>query len=290
MNGVSVIVRFKEHMASASTTERGIINYVLENPEEAVQMSIHELARRSFVSASAVTRLCKKTGFQNYKDYQRSLSCELALRKETISQRTGEFEIRPEDSLDVLVENSFQRTISSLDDTHSLLDIRILQHCVELLVKAECVTFFGVGASLLVAKDAYLKFIRLKKRCQVYEDQDAQLVLAKNMKRGEVAVLISYSGRTEAIVEIARILRENAVPMIAITSFAESPLRRWSTYNLYVSAAELDVTVGKLASRISQLAIIDALYIAYFQRTYDKSADALHNTHLLKKGEEEWSD
>lgn len=64
MNGVSVIVRFKEHMASASTTERGIINYVLENPEEAVQMSIHELARRSFVSASAVTRLCKKTGFQ----------------------------------------------------------------------------------------------------------------------------------------------------------------------------------------------------------------------------------
>ncbi len=36
--------------------------------------------------------------------------------------------------------------------------------------------------------------------------------------------------------------------------------------------------------------MIDALYIAYFQRTYDKSADALQNTHLTKKGEEEWSD
>ncbi|MCI8942423.1 MAG: MurR/RpiR family transcriptional regulator [Oscillospiraceae bacterium] len=286
----SVIVRFKEHMASASNTERGIIRYVLENPEEAVQMSIHELARRSFVSASAVTRLCKKTGFQNYKDYQRRLSCELALKKEAISQQAGEFEIRPEDSLEVLVKNSFQQTISSLDDTRSLLDIRTLQNCVDLLVKAESVTFFGVGASLLVAKDAYLKFIRLKKRCQVYEDQDAQLVLAKNMKRGELAVLISYSGRTETVVEIAGILRENAVPMIAITGFAESPLRRWSTYNLYVSAAELAVTGGKLASRISQLAVIDALYIAYFQRTYDKSADALQNTHLTKKGEEEWSD
>lgn len=111
----SVIVRFKEHMASASNTERGIIRYVLENPEEAVQMSIHELARRSFVSASAVTRLCKKTGFQNYKDYQRRLSCELALKKEAISQQAGEFEIRPEDSLEVLVKNSFQQTISSLD-------------------------------------------------------------------------------------------------------------------------------------------------------------------------------
>ena len=59
---------------------------------------------------------------------------------------------------------------------------------------------------------------------------------------------------------------------------------------MYVSAAELAVTGGKLASRISQLAVIDALYIAYFQRTYDKSADALQNTHLTKKGEEEWSD
>ena len=179
----------------------------MENPDEAVQLSIHELARRSFVSASAVTRLCKKTGFQNYKDYQRSLSCELALKKEFLSRQADEFEIRPEESLELLVDNSFQRTVSFLNETRRLMDLRTLECCVDLLVKAECVTFFGVGASQLVAKDAYLKFIRLNKRCQVYEDQDAQLVMAKNMKRGDLAVVVSYSGRTQAMVEAAEILR-----------------------------------------------------------------------------------
>lgn len=262
--------------------------YVLENPDEAVQLSIHELARRSFVSASAVTRLCKKTGFQNYKDYQRSLSCELALKKEFLSRQAGEFEIRPEDSLELLVDNNFQRTISFLHETRSLMDLRTLEQCVDLLVKAECVTFFGVGASQLVAQDAYLKFIRLNKRCQVYGDQDAQLVMAKNMKRGELAILISYSGRTQAMVEAAEILRENAVPVIAVTSSADSPLRRRSVHCLCVSPTEADIAGSKLASRIAQLAVIDALYIAYFRRTYNKSADALQSTRLEKKEGDQW--
>ena len=284
----SVIARFLEHMSSASNAEREIMSYVLENPDEAVPLSIHELARRSFVSASAVTRLCKKTGFQNYKDYQRSLSCELALKKEFLSRQADEFEIRPEESLELLVDNSFQRTVSFLNETRRLMDLRTLECCVDLLVKAECVTFFGVGASQLVAKDAYLKFIRLNKRCQVYEDQDAQLVMAKNMKRGDLAVVVSYSGRTQAMVEAAEILRENGVPIIAVTSAADSPLRRRSVHNLCVSATEADIAGSKLSSRIAQLAVIDALYIAYFRRTYNKSADALQSTRLEKKEEAQW--
>ena len=249
---------------------------------------IHELARRSFVSASAVTRLCKKTGFQNYKDYQRSLSCELALKKEFLSRQADEFEIRPEESLELLVDNSFQRPVSFLNETRRLMDLRTLECCVDLLVKAECVTFFGVGASQLVAKDAYLKFIRLNKRCQVYEDQDAQLVMAKNMKRGDLAVVVSYSGRTQAMVEAAEILRENGVPIIPVPPAADSPLRRRSVHNLCVSATEADIAGSKLSSRIAQLAVIDALYIAYFRRTYSKSADALQSTRLEKKEEAQW--
>ena len=37
----SVIARFLEHMTSASNAEREIMSYVLENPDEAVQLSIH---------------------------------------------------------------------------------------------------------------------------------------------------------------------------------------------------------------------------------------------------------
>lgn len=278
----SVIVRFREHLLSASNTEREVITYVLNHPQEAVKINIHELASRTFVSSSTITRLCKKTGFVNYKEYQRKLACELALKKE--QNRTNDFEIHQEDSLETLLQKSFDRSISALEDTRTLLDIRALKDSVELLTKTESITFFGSGASLLVGKDAYLKFSRIKKPCQVCEDQDIQTVLARNMTKNQLAVLISYSGRTRHIVQIAEHLRENSVPSISITGFAESPLTRLVDHNLYVSAAESHFTSGKLASRISQLAVIDTLYLAYIQRTYEISADVLHDTYLSKAG------
>ena len=95
-------------------------------------------------------------------------------------------------------------------------------------------------------------------------------------------------GIANAMVEAAEILRENGVPIIAVTSAADSPLRRRSVHNLCVSATEADIAGSKLSSRIAQLAVIDALYIAYFRRTYNKSADALQSTRLEKKEEAQW--
>ncbi len=282
----SVLVKCREYMKCASDTEKGIIKFILENAELAIQMNIHELAETVFVSAATVTRLCKKMGFHNYKEYQRGLACELALKSEVRSWE--DFEITREDDLDTLVNKSFERSIASMEDTKALINVKILEQCVDLLEQAESITFFGVGASLLVAKDAYLKFIRIKKNCQVYEDQDIQRVLATNMRQKELAVLISYSGKTEIIVDIAKMLRDNSVPVIAITGFAESPLTRLADHTLYVSATEYQFKSGKLASRISQLAIVDVLYLAYIQRKYEEIADALQNTYrTMEKGEGE---
>lgn len=281
----SVIVRLREYQTSASDTEKGVIRFILANTAEAASVNIHELARRTFVSAATVTRLCRKIGFQNYKDYQRQLACELVLKKEARMDR--DFEITKDDSLDMLVNKTFSRSIASLDDTRNLLNLEVLQKCTDLFIQADSITFLGVGASLLVAKDAYLKFMRIKKRCQVYEDQDTQMVIARNMGPAELGVVISYSGKTKAVVEFANILKENSVPIIAITGFAESPLTRIADYNLYVSATEYHFKSGKLASRISQLSIIDVLYLSYIQKTREESTDALQNTYLIKTGREE---
>ena len=100
------------------------------------------------------------------------------------------------DSLELLVQKSIARSIAALEDTRDLMDTATLKKCIDLFENAESITFFGVGASLLVAKDAYLKFVRINKKCQVYEDQDIQMVLATNMKKEDLAVIISYSVNT----------------------------------------------------------------------------------------------
>ena len=277
----SVRVKLREYLTHASNTEREIIQFILKSPEDVSVMSVRELARVTFTSPSTVTRFCKKTGFNDYKDFQRSLMYENAMRKQAITDKNSE--IKKDDSIEQLVNKIIYKSIVSLEETKSLIDLEILDGSVSVIQKAKRVAFFGMGASLLVAKDACLKFMRVNKVCIVNEDFHAQLVQAKNMTNEDAAIIISYSGMTREMVECAEILKDVGVPIIAITCYHESPLSKISDYNLYVTATEFEFRTGKLGSRLSQLAVIDMLYVTYVQENYETCMDSLRRTYISKE-------
>lgn len=280
----NVIVKFREYYSEASSTEKGVIEYLLEHPEEVAEMGLRELAKATYVSSSTITRLCHKAGFSQYKDFQKSLIYENALRKETITGKNCE--IAKDDNLEQLVNKIIYKSIVSLEDTQALIDIEILDKSVSLMMAAQKIAFFGMGASLLVGKDAYLKFLRINKNCMANEDIHMQMVQAKNLSGKDVAVIISYSGMTKEIVECARIAREAGAHIIAVTCFNESPLSKLAECNLYVSATEFEFQTGKLASRLSQLAVIDMLYTACVQRNYEECMHYLKYTYIPKTAKE----
>lgn len=279
----SVIVKLREYMKEASTTEKGIIEYLLENPEQTAEMSIRELAKECYASASTITRLCHKNGFSHYKDFQKALLYENALRKNMITDRNCE--ISRDDSLEELVDKIVYKSVISLEDTKSLIDLDVLEKSVQLLLKSKKIVFFGMGASLLVARDAYLKFLRINKPCLVNEDYHAQIVAAQNMGSEDAAIIISYSGMTPEMVRCAEILKDANVPFISITGFRETPISKLADYNLYITATEFEFRTGKLASRISQLAVVDMLYVAFVQRNYNTSMHSLQKTFIPKEAE-----
>lgn len=278
---ISVIVRAKEYVKQASETEKSVLYYILSAPKEASKLSIHALSKKVFASPSTIARLCRKIGFKDYREYQRALVCELAVKEDVVIET--DLEIGAEDNLETIMGKTVFRSISSLEDTKNLIDIEAVKQCVKLMVGADSIDFFGVGASLLVARDAYLKFVRVKKHCQISDDFDVQLVLTRTMQENDVAILVSYSGQTAQIVECARRLKERRVPIIAITCFIESELSKLADYNLYVSATEYAFTSGKFTSRLSQLLVVDIIYLAYLQATYQTSQDALLATHIEKR-------
>lgn len=278
----SVIVKFREYMKEASSTEKGVIRYLLEHPEQVAEMNIRELANVSYASSSTITRLCRKTGFQHYKDFQKSLMYENALRKNTITDKNCE--IDKGDSLEEVVDKVIYKSIVSLEDTKSLIDLNTLDKSVDLLAESRKIVFFGMGASLLVARDAYLKFLRVNKPCLVNEDYHTQIVTAENMNSADAAVIISYSGMTKEMVRCAEIMKNSNVPFIAITCFRESPISKMADYNLYITATEFEFRTGKLASRISQLCVVDMLYAAYMQRNYEECMRSLKRTFIPKNG------
>src|SRR5690606_1671606 len=86
-----------------------------------------------------------------------------------------------------------------------------------------------------------------------------------------VAVIISYSGSTKDMIELAKVVRERKAKIIVITRFAKSPLAGYSDITLLCGANEGPLQGGSLTAKISQLYLLDVLYAEYFKRTNDMS-------------------
>lgn len=277
----SVLVRLEAYLPKASGAEKGVLKLLLESPESAVNCSIRQLADSSFTSASTIIRLCRKMGFKGYKEFHKSLLYEVAVRKDTKSEHKRE--IQREDSLETIVSKVTYKNMLSLENTRKLADLEALQKCVELLNSARCIVLFGIGASLLVARDAYLKFIRVNKNCYFCDDWHLQLIHAQNTKPEDVAIVVSYSGMTNETIRCATVAKMNHTPIIAITRFETSPLAKLADYNLYVATTELFFRSGAMSSRISQLNMIDILYAAYVNQNYEECIKRISVTHVEKE-------
>lgn len=276
----SVLVRLNEYRLQMTPAESGVVEYILRCPEMAAEMSVHNLASETYSSSATIVRMCRRLGFDGYKELRRALQYELAVRKASKAEKRGE--ISRHDSLEEMVEKITYKNIVSLEETKNLVDLPILQMCVDLLCRARVICLFGIGSSLCVARDAYLKFLRLDKPCVLNDDWHSQLLQARNMTDQDVGLFISYSGQTVELIECAKAAKKAGAKIIVITRFAASELSELSDYNLYVAANESLFRNGAMSSRISQLNMIDILYTAFANAEYERSMERLYATHIDK--------
>lgn len=276
----SALIRLRESRDSFSPTEQPIADYLLEHTDEAVELSIHALAERTFASPSTIIRMCRRVGFDGYKDFRRAMTYELAARKQSMEEEQKE--ITHSDSLEDIIEKITYKNIVSLEETKNLLDADTLRKCVDLVQNCRTVLLFGIGASLCAARDAYLKFLRLNKPCVINDDWHSQFLQARNSSPEDLGLVVSYSGQTVEVIECMKAMRENHTPIIAITRCVPSPVAELADYKLYTTSNESVFRSGAMSSRISQLNIIDILYTAFANSEYEYSLEQLSRTHIRK--------
>jgi D-arabinose 5-phosphate isomerase GutQ len=129
---------------------------------------------------------------------------------------------------------------------------------VDLLIQARQIHFFGLGASAPVAMDAQHKFFRFNLAVTAHADVLMQRMIASVAHTGELFVIISYTGRTRELVEVARIARENGASVLGLTA-ENSPLAKASTVSLNIPLPEDTDIYMPMTSRIIQLTVLDVL-------------------------------
>lgn len=276
-------VRLREYRTKATQTEKAIIDYVIEARQTVPDLTVHQLAEKTFSSAASISRLCKKMGYAGYQDFQKSLIYEQAVRGSYADQNLIDFNQR--DGIDDIIIGSTNRNIQAMEDSRQLMSKDNITKVVELFQQAENIGFFGIGASLLVAKDAQMKFIRVNKMAMVNDDWHTQLLVARNMSNRDVAFTISYSGETPEMIEVTKAAKENGAKIISLTSEDNSTIAQMADINLFVPSNELPLRSAATVSRLMQLNYIDVIFLAYITRS-DDSIEIIERTKIKKNKKE----
>lgn len=274
------MVRMREMYDSLSSSEKHVAKCLLEEPALVTRYSIRELAEWLHASPSTIVRLGKSLGFNGYKEFKQAVVYTLASYENNGKEHLSD--VSSEDSIEEIAKKVTYKNIQSLEETLNFLDVDVIGKCVQHLCTCRQVLLFGMGASLCVAKDASLKFLRVNKTCLVMDDWHSQYLLARNATEEDFAIIFSYSGETEEMIRCAEQLKLSGTPVLAITRYAESTLSEKADYILYTSAREALFRRGASSSRISQLNILDILYTAYVNTDYEAFLGHFNKTYIEK--------
>ena len=262
----SCMLRIREALHALTPKERHLATYLLDNADQVINMSLDELSVASETSISTIVRLCKTLGYSGFKELCRSLYSDI-----TSPTAEGDFEdITPGDEPEAVMTNICQCNIRAIENTLAILDKAAPRQAVERLCEASRIDFYGLGSSGLVAQDACSKFIRCGKRVCSYTDAHSQMLSAVTLKEGDVAVLISYSGETTDILNLARQIRTSGATIITLTRYGKNTLSELANIRLCSSSTETLFRIGPMSSRIAQLTVVDILYAAVCSRSFDE--------------------
>lgn len=282
-------LRLEEYRHVASVAERNLVNFILANPEEAVGKSIHDLALAAYTSSSTIVRFCKKIGCKGYREFQQALMYEVSLEKR--SQRVAITSVSEGDKTEDIIYKVTHKNVESLQVSQRLVSADLIDTCVDLIEKARVVNLWGIGSSLLVAKDFQHKLLRIDKPCNLCDDWHSQLLYAMNMQPGDLGVAITYSGMTQEVVECARVAKHRGATVIAITRAGiASQIVATADYVLEVASTELVFRSSAASSRISQLNMIDILFATYASRNYERTVKRISSNYIKKPFGEDTSD
>ena len=252
-NHASLLQQMSDHSVRLSKSDKKIAATILKDPTEIIHLSIARLASTADVSEPTVNRFCHKLGCDGYPDFKLRLAQEITSSGQIFVQ-----DLHSDDDSSAVMNKIMTAIQNSMQSLAQSLKPEALNEAAEKIAECKSINFFGMGASSSVTLDAQHKFFRLGIPVIAHTDFINQRMICSMMSDEDVAVFISYSGRTEAMIHNAEIARQRGAIIIGLTSQG-SPLSTLCDIVLNATAIEDTDLFTPMSSRIIHLAVIDML-------------------------------
>ncbi|MGE4282438.1 MAG: MurR/RpiR family transcriptional regulator [Clostridia bacterium] len=267
------LVRIENIYSSLSDSEKKVSDYIKSNYHDIIHLTITELAEKSETSESTIVRFCKSLGYRGFQELKINLAKEIISPSHQIHEA-----LEKDDDVLTIKQKVFNDDAQAIYDTLKVLDDNEFKRAVELISQANHVEIYAVGGSGAVALDAQHKFLKVGLKCSVYTDINLQVMSASLLNKEDVVIGISHSGGSKDVIEVLEVAKNAGAATISITNYSKSPILKVSDVVLFTASKETAFKSDALASRIAELSIIDALFVAISFTRYDKSFTSIQKT------------
>jgi DNA-binding MurR/RpiR family transcriptional regulator len=276
-----LLVYIQGILPSLNPTERLIANYILNDPERILSSSIAEMRDGSGASVGSIVGFCRGLGVKGFAEFKIALARELA--QSGFSGFGVSSNGLPAENGTVF-DKVFQFHAQSLVETLRINSQETLRDAALALDRARQIELFAIGISYPVAYMTSCKLRLIGLPASTQFDSHMQLVAATQLRKGDVAFGISCSGATRETVRCLEVARSRGAKTICLTNSMKSPITTSADFALFATPSEIKYFQAPLAARITQLAIVDALFVFLAQKHKDRTAVQLRNAgeELLK--------
>ena len=257
-----------------SAVEQNIIKYILDNPKEIVNMSIRELANKTFTSSAAIFRLCQKCGLKGYTEFKIKFISEV--------NRTSDFEndelekpirdlhrpINGKDDVKSVVRRMAFLQIEAIEETKNEINYKQLERVADMMNAAGQIVFFGFDLNYYISQSTVYHLVRTGKPAVVYETVNNQVAKAVMFKKEDVAILISRTGENKNLIRISQVLKRKGAKIILLSASRDTLLDKLCDEFIYIANVIDYLSMGGVIFSVGCRYILDVLFGILFSKNY----------------------
>ncbi|MEV7416211.1 MurR/RpiR family transcriptional regulator [Streptomyces sp. NPDC089919] len=248
-SGAGLAAHVRAHLSGLRETEARVAQVVLDKGAELVHLSVSDVAALAGTAPSSVVRACQRLGFRGYQE----------LKIAAARQAPAEPPSRERDPAARALADTVRAAREALDGVAATVTPQRLREAAGLLDGAGRILVVGAGLSGAVALDTAYRLRALGCAVDAPADPLTAQLAAAQLTSGGACLAISHTGATRTTVDVARTARRSGAGVLALTSYARSPLSEAADCTLVAGGQDLVFGLETVASRLAHLTVVDAL-------------------------------
>lgn len=274
---MSVKGRIINSKSDLSAAELKVADYVLDNPEQTIKMTVSQLAKAAGSSPASVIRLTKRLDIGSFTTLKILLSSDLTKNQADPKKNA---DITPQEPLSSIKEKLLTSALQSICETTDQVNEDEVGRLVKAIIASNQLFLFGVGASHLAVENISQKWNRIGYPTNA--DSDLNVLLPKMVKASKQDVLwiISNSGESPEALVAAKAAKKAGLQLASLTRFGNNSLAKLSNIAVHTSQPkESPNRIAATNSLLAQFMLIDVIFYDFVSQTFDDSSKYLELSH-----------